>query len=648
MADLLVSVGADLSQYEQGLRQAAQDAQGAGSEISRSLGEAARSTDVLSGSTLSMSQRMMQARSGTSALRDGLIGISIGGQAGERSLMAMGHHITTLYNETGSLMGVMNALKTSMLSFGGVILIISALAEIYTKLSESGEKAKEEQSEFAKAVDSANKSASEEIAKLTVLYDAATNDNLTRQDRIKAVKELQNEYPAYFSNLSQEAILAGKASDAYDRLTKSIINQAVIKAGQEKLQEAIKPLVDIIAQQEALQARIDKKNADAQKNNPSGTQSFDMVDENGNKIKGMRSVATKGATNQGTPAQFIVDETKEAKEAGEDQLQTLDQWKTKRDQKIKDAQDTIKKMVEDFGVDSILPKDKGGKDTKDAFQVLQDQIDKMEAELKSSIVSGSVSEGSAESPLTKKLRLAINQLNEFKETLKQAESGQLPEVMGTKDKSSLANIGPGQVDTTSKSILDEMQAYVKLSKAKLDLHVQAGVEEKDQQRLNMIYNETTKIIGTGMMSAFQQALSGSQNFFTAFGQFIQQLIEKLIAAAAAAAILTAILGFATGGVSGIASGFSGGFSGTATQSFGNIFGQLSGFKAFADGGIVTGPTHALIGEAGETEAVLPLSKLQNFVNANHGGNWQPQPMLIPNGLFVQWQNQATKQNNRRT
>ena len=57
-----------------------------------------------------------------------------------------------------------------------------------------------------------------------------------------------------------------------------------------------------------------------------------------------------------------------------------------------------------------------------------------------------------------------------------------------------------------------------------------------------------------------------------------------------------------------------GFAATFGTQFKGIFGQLAGFK-FADGGIVTGPTRALIGEAGP-EAVIPLSKLDNIVGGN--------------------------------
>lgn len=62
-------------------------------------------------------------------------------------------------------------------------------------------------------------------------------------------------------------------------------------------------------------------------------------------------------------------------------------------------------------------------------------------------------------------------------------------------------------------------------------------------------------------------------------------------------------------------------SGGQTSSGGKS-GGFSGSKMlpFADGGIVTRPTIGLIGEAGEKEAVIPLSKLGNVVGQLTGGN----------------------------
>ena len=57
------------------------------------------------------------------------------------------------------------------------------------------------------------------------------------KERNKVVDELQKMYPSYFGKLSNEEILAGKASDAYDRLTKSIISSAKARAAMNKMVE---------------------------------------------------------------------------------------------------------------------------------------------------------------------------------------------------------------------------------------------------------------------------------------------------------------------------------------------------------------------------------------------------------------------------
>lgn len=79
------------------------------------------------------------------------------------------------------------------------------------------------------------KSAAEEAAKLKILYEASLDTSKSMKERNKAVDELQKMYPSYFGKLSNEEILAGKASDAYDRLTKSIISSAKARAAMNKM-----------------------------------------------------------------------------------------------------------------------------------------------------------------------------------------------------------------------------------------------------------------------------------------------------------------------------------------------------------------------------------------------------------------------------
>ena len=75
----------------------------------------------------------------------------------------------------------------------------------------------------------------DEITRLKVLYKASQDHNLLLSERKKAVAQLQSQYPAYFGNLSQEAILAGKAAGQYKDLANSITAAAQARAAEDMM-----------------------------------------------------------------------------------------------------------------------------------------------------------------------------------------------------------------------------------------------------------------------------------------------------------------------------------------------------------------------------------------------------------------------------
>lgn len=77
------------------------------------------------------------------------------------------------------------------------------------------------------------KAASEESAKLKILYTASQDSSKSMKERNKAVDELQKMYPSYFGKLTNETILAGKAASAYDDLTKAIIRKGQAQAAED-------------------------------------------------------------------------------------------------------------------------------------------------------------------------------------------------------------------------------------------------------------------------------------------------------------------------------------------------------------------------------------------------------------------------------
>ena len=87
--------------------------------------------------------------------------------------------------------------------------------------------------------------AAQDITRLRLLYNATVDTTKGLNNRLAAVKELKKEYPAYFKDLKDEEILAGKAADKYNMLTAAILNSAMARAKEDKIIENAKKIAEI-------------------------------------------------------------------------------------------------------------------------------------------------------------------------------------------------------------------------------------------------------------------------------------------------------------------------------------------------------------------------------------------------------------------
>jgi len=127
----------------------------------------------------------------------------------------------------------------------------------------------------------------------------------------------------------------------------------------------------------------------------------------------------------------------------------------------------------------------------------------------------------------------------------------------------------------------------------------------EQAKFNFLLNEaatTASYIAQGVGSIFQ-AIAQGENIGEAvtnmFRNMVLELAQMVVQALIFKAIMTAL------GMGGVPVPSSGG------DIFGGL-GKLLGFTKMADGGIVSKPTFAMVGEGGESEAIMPLSKLDSF------------------------------------
>jgi hypothetical protein len=155
------------------------------------------------------------------------------------ALKAEGKEAPSLFSQIGaSIFSWQTALTI------GVTLLVSyskEIADFFSGITESEKRFNEENKRLYKerkdAAEQAITNASKEQASLDILYKTATDVNQSYELRVQSVKKLQEQYPNYFANLSQEAILAGNAAAQYKELAGAIMTRASIEVYKTELNQ---------------------------------------------------------------------------------------------------------------------------------------------------------------------------------------------------------------------------------------------------------------------------------------------------------------------------------------------------------------------------------------------------------------------------
>lgn len=205
-------------------------------------------------------------------------------------VIGIGNNITQLTQsfanlraQTGSTSQALGIAFRSMFSGANLLVLgISAVTSAFTLYSMWAQRSKRETDDL----DSSTKSyidtleglqraqadglinAEKDIVNLRLLYEATQNLTLPMESRRKAAEELINQYPKQFQGLKTEAVLAGEAASAYDRLTQSITATAAALAAVDKIRENSNKILEnrlqiIDKQNEAnkLSAEIERQSA---------------------------------------------------------------------------------------------------------------------------------------------------------------------------------------------------------------------------------------------------------------------------------------------------------------------------------------------------------------------------------------------------
>lgn len=175
----------------------------------------------------------------------GMIGIG-------NNIQQLTANFAQLKAQTGSTKEAVKQAFSSMISSGNLLsLAVSVITSAWTVYTLWSQKADKSTKDLNKSTDTfidtltglnrayadGQNNAQKDLVSLKLLYDATQNLSLSQKDRLQAADELIKQYPKQFDGLKNEEILAGKASVAYDKLTKSITATAMAAAYANKITE---------------------------------------------------------------------------------------------------------------------------------------------------------------------------------------------------------------------------------------------------------------------------------------------------------------------------------------------------------------------------------------------------------------------------
>lgn len=180
---------------------------------------------------------------------------------------------------------IWKALSGAFFSWNTVISVGVTLLTVYggeiVKWIGNLFKAKEQNDYLKEAMEGVNeamregeKNAQQELVNLRLLYSATQDTTRGYDERRTAVQKLQEQYPAYFANMSEEQIMAGKAAAAYNKLTDAILASARARAAEDKMVENATKILDL---EEQRTEAIRKQRSAQEEMNKLEKQYYDML-----------------------------------------------------------------------------------------------------------------------------------------------------------------------------------------------------------------------------------------------------------------------------------------------------------------------------------------------------------------------------------
>lgn len=128
--------------------------------------------------------------------------------------------------------------------FGAIAVVLGIAAAAFITFYNATDKVVKQQSVLEQVSDAAARSIAGEKAKLEELLFIARDEQVSKEQRVAAIKELNALSPKYLGNLTLEKINTDEARKAIDLYNESLLRTAKVKAAQERLTDIQSKIIE--------------------------------------------------------------------------------------------------------------------------------------------------------------------------------------------------------------------------------------------------------------------------------------------------------------------------------------------------------------------------------------------------------------------
>ena len=240
----------------------------AGGELSDAMGDASQAISVMASDTFPLDSMLQGVQSITAGFQvaegamalfgvenedlqktlvrlNALMAITSGLQQLQNSLqktsaLSLGFNVVMQKAYTlavGESTGAMKLFRLALIStgIGAFVVLLGVAVTAFMKWSESSKQASKNLKMLADVNKEANKNIEDERAELTKLVAIAKNENLSKEQRKNAIKQINENYPEMLGNITLENIGTEKANELFKKQIQILVDREKIKLLSSKI-----------------------------------------------------------------------------------------------------------------------------------------------------------------------------------------------------------------------------------------------------------------------------------------------------------------------------------------------------------------------------------------------------------------------------